>query len=165
DTIWGLGCDATNQDAVKKLYSIKQRDDRKAMLVLIDSIDYLEYYVEDVPEIAADLIEVSEKPLTIIYSGAKNMASNLIAPDGTIGIRITRENFSNSLCKCLRRPVVATSANISNAPSPASFSEIQKEIIDSVDYVVNYRQEENTKNKASSIIKLNKNGVVTIIRP
>jgi len=164
DTIWGIGCDATNEEAVKKIYSVKQRADSKSMLVLLDSSAKLDYYISDFPNIALDLIELSDKPLTIIYSGAKNLAPNLIAEDGSIGIRITQESFSKELCRRFKKPIVSTSANISGKPSPANFSEIESAIIDAVDYVVNYRQDDLTKSKPSSIIKLDAGGVVKIIR-
>jgi len=164
DTIWGIGCDATNEEAVKRVYEIKQRSDTKAMLTLLDSPTYLNHYIDDLPEIAYDLIEYSDKPLTIIYSGAKNLAANLIAPDGTIGIRITKEKFSQHLCRKFGKPVVSTSANFSGEPSPSNFSEINKEILRLVDYTVNYRKDEMEKSKPSSIIRLEKNGVIKIIR-
>ena len=164
DTIWGIGCDATNSEAVKKIYEIKKRADSKAMLVLIDSTAKLDYYVGDFPEIALDLIELSEKPLTIIYSGARNVAPNLIAEDGSLGIRVSKEEFSKKLCQRLKKPLVSTSANISGMPSPANFSEISPEVINAVDYVVNYRREETQKAQPSGIIKLEKGGVVTVIR-
>ena len=164
DTVWGIGCDATNEEAVKKIYAIKQRADSKSMLVLLDSSAKMDYYVSDFPDIALDLIELAEKPLTIIYSGAKNLASNLIAEDGSIGIRITQENFSKELCRRFKKPIVSTSANISGKTSPANFPEIDSEIINAVDYVVNYRQDDLTKSKPSSIIKLDKDGAVKIIR-
>ena len=164
DTIWGIGCDATNQEAVKRIYDIKQRADSKSMLVLVDSVESLEYYVDELPEIAFDLIELSEKPMTIIYSGAQHVASNLIAPDGTLGIRVTREKFSQQLCRRLKNPLVSTSANISGEPSPCNFSEISEEIRRLVDYVVDYRQKETTKAQPSSIIRLGKGGLIQIIR-
>lgn len=164
DTIWGIGCDATNEDAVKKIYAIKQRVDSKSMLVLLDSSAKLDYYISDFPDIALDLIDLSDKPLTIIYSGAKNLASNLIAADGSIGIRITQENFSKELCRRFKKPIVSTSANISGKASPANFKEIDSAIIDVVDYVVNYRQDDLTQSKPSSIIRLDAGGVVKIIR-
>lgn len=164
DTIWGIGCDATNEKAVERIYEIKKRPDTKAMLVLLDSSAKLDYYIEEVPDIALDLIELSEKPLTIIYPGARNLAHNLIAPDRSIGIRITRENFSRNVCQCLKKPVVSTSANISGTPAPAIFSEINPEIIRSVDYVVNYRQDDNTRSKPSGIIQIGEGGRVKVIR-
>jgi len=164
DTIWGIGCDATNEEAVKKIYKLKQRDDSKSMLVLLDNPVKLQYYVTDVPEIAWNLIELSDKPLTIIYEGARNLAAALIAADGTIGIRITGELFSRELCKQFRKPIVSTSANISGQPTPSRFSQISREIIEGVDYVVNYRQKEQTDSKTSSIIRLTRNGTIQIVR-
>ncbi len=164
DTIWGLGCDATNEEAVKKIYALKQRPDSKSMLVLTDHEAKLERIVDEVPEVAYNLIEVSEKPLTIIYSGAKNIAPNLIAQDGSVGIRITKEAFSKALCEAFRMPIVSTSANISGQPSAHNFAEISDEIKQGVDYIVKYRQNDFSKASPSSIIKLEKGGVVTIIR-
>lgn len=164
DTIWGLGCDATNEEAVKKIFEIKKREDSKSMLVLTDSAGKVERLVGDVPKIVWDLVEVSDKPLTIIYPGGKNMAKNLIAQDGSVGIRITNETFSKELCAQFRLPIVSTSANISGEPSPSNFSEISEEIIKSVDYVVQYRQNDKTKAKPSSIIKVNSDGTIKIIR-
>ena len=164
DTIWGLGCDATREDAVKRIYEIKQRSDSKSMLTLVDSTAQLERYVDELPEIAQDLIECSDKPLTIIYSGARNLAPNLIAADGTIGIRVTKEEFSQQLCRQFGKPIVSTSANFSGEPSPSNFSEINKELFRLIDYVVNYRRDEIQKSKPSSIIRLENNGVIKIIR-
>jgi L-threonylcarbamoyladenylate synthase len=164
DTIWGIGCDATNPEAVKRIYEIKNRPDTKSMLVLLDSTAKLDYYVDELPAIALDLIELSVKPLTIIYSGARHVAANLIAPDGTLGIRITQEAFSKEICRRLKKPLVSTSANSSGQPSPANFSEISNEIIRAVDYVVDYRREEKQKVTPSSIIQLGKGGLIKIIR-
>lgn len=165
DTIWGLGCDASNEEAVKRIYNIKNRIDSKSMLVLMENAALLERYVDEVPEIAYDLIELSDKPLTIIYDGAKNLAKNLIAEDGSIGIRLTTEAFSSDLIRRFKRPIVSTSANISGKPSPACFDEIDQEIIDAVDYVVNYRQDDTHKASPSSIMKLGRGGEIKIIRP
>ncbi len=164
DTIWGLGCDASNQDAVKRIFSIKQRSDSKSMLVLIDSDAKLNYYVEEIPDVAYDLMDLSEKPLTIIYDGARRLAPQLIAEDGSVGIRVTKEAFSRDLCARMRGAVVSTSANISGQPSPANFAEISKEIIDAVDYVVEYRRDDQSKAKPSGIIKLGRGGLVKVIR-
>jgi L-threonylcarbamoyladenylate synthase len=164
DTIWGIGCDATNEEAVRRIYEIKKRSDSKSMLVLLDSSSKLNFYVNDLPDIALDLIEVSDKPLTIIYSGAKNVASGLIAEDGSLGIRITGEEFSKKLCQKLKKPLVSTSANISGQPAPANFSEINNEIIRSVDYVVNYRRTEHSLTRPSGIIKVGTGGLIQIIR-
>lgn len=164
DTIWGIGCDATNEEAVCRVYELKRRSDHKAMLVLLDSEAKLNGYVSNVPDIAWDLIEVADKPLTIIYSNAKNLAPSLVGEDGSVGIRITREAFSRQLCERFRRPVVSTSANISGEPSPASFAEISEEVKKGVDYIVEYRQDDQTKAKPSSIIKLGDGGLVQVIR-
>ncbi len=164
DTIWGIGCDATNTEAVKKIYQLKQREDCKSMLVLIDNAAKLNSYMDQVPEMAWDLIEFSTKPLTIIYPNAKNLAKNLIAEDKSIGIRISKEEFSNKLCQRFRKPVVSTSANISGQPSPACFNDISEEIKNSVDYIVNYRQEETINPAPSGIIKLGLGGEINIIR-
>ncbi|MCD8184414.1 MAG: threonylcarbamoyl-AMP synthase [Bacteroides sp.] len=164
DTIWGIGCDATNEDAVRRVYEIKQRSDSKAMLALVDSPVKVDFYVQDVPEVAWDLIELADKPLTIIYSGARNLASNLLAEDGSVGIRVTNEEFSKRLCQQFRKAIVSTSANISGQPSPKSFSEISEDVKSAVDYIVVYRQEETGNSKPSSIIKLDKGGVIKIIR-
>ena len=164
DTIWGIGCDATNEDAVRRVYEIKQRQDSKAMLVLVDSSVKVDFYVRDVPEVAWDLIDLADKPLTIIYSGARNVAANLLAEDGSVGIRVTNEDFSKRLCQQFRKAIVSTSANISGQPSPKNFSEISEEVKSAVDYIVGYRQEEISNPKPSSIIKLDKGGVIKIIR-
>ncbi len=164
DTIWGLGCDATNLEAVEKIYKIKRRNNSKSMLVLIDNASKLNSYIDIVPEIAWDLIDLADKPLTIIYPNAKNLASNIIAADGTIGIRVTNEEFSRALCQRFRMPVVSTSANISGSSTPAVFSEIDEEIRSQVDYVVDYKQEETGSPAPSGIIKLGVSGEVTVIR-
>ena len=164
DTIWGIGCDATNEDAVRRVYEIKQRQDSKAMLVLVDSSVKVDFYVQDVPEVAWDLIELADKPLTIIYSGARNLAENLLAEDGSVGIRVTNEEFSKRLCQQFRKAIVSTSANISGQPSPKSFNEISEEVKSAVDYIVGYRQEEMSNPKPYIIIKLDKGGVIKIIR-
>jgi L-threonylcarbamoyladenylate synthase len=164
DTVWGIGCDATNPEAVARIYKIKQREDSKSMLVLMENPALLDRYVDDVPEIAWDLIEITTTPLTVIYSGAKNLAPNLIASDGSIGIRFTREEFTLELLKRFRRPLVSTSANISGQPTPALFSEISDEIKSAVDYVVKFRQEDQAKSKPSGIIKLGEGGKIEIIR-
>ena len=142
DTIWCIGCDATNEEAVRREYEIKQRSDSKAMLVLVDSPVKVDFYVQDVPEVAWDLIELADKPLTIIYSGARNLAPNLLADDGSVGIRVTSEAFSKRLCQQFRKAIVSTSANVSGQPSPGNFSEISEDIKSAVDYKVGYRQED-----------------------
>lgn len=164
DTIWGIGCDATNEDAVRRVYELKKRNDSKALITLIDNPVKLDFYIDGVPDIAWDLVELADKPLTIIYENARNLAPNLIAEDGSIAIRVTKEEFSNKLCQRFRKAIVSTSANISGEPSPANFDEISEEIKNGVDYIVNYRQDDLSKSKASSIIKLGKSGEVKIIR-
>ena len=133
DTIWGIGCDATNEEAVKKVYEMKKRADSKALICLVDSEAKIDFYVKDVPSVAWDLIELSTKPLTVIYDGARNLAPNLLAEDGSVGIRVTNEEFSKQLCFRFRKAVVSTSANISGEPSPKSFADICDEIKNAVD--------------------------------
>lgn len=164
DTIWGIGCDATNEEAVKRVYEIKKRADSKAMLVLVDSPVKVDFYVKEVPAVAWDLIDFTTKPLTIIYDGARNLAPNLLAEDGSVGIRVTAEEFSKQLCFRFRKAIVSTSANVSGQPSPGCFAEVSDEIKQAVDYIVEYRQEETARPKPSSIIKLGKGGEVKIIR-
>lgn len=164
DTIWGIGCDATNEAAVQRIYELKQRADNKAMLVLIDNPVKLETYVSEVPEIAWELINVADKPLTIIYPKAKNLAPNLLADDGSVGIRVTSEEFSRRLCERFRKPLVSTSANISGELSPANFGEVSPVIRAGVDYIVGYRQEDKSKAQPSGIIKLGKGGLIQVIR-
>ncbi len=164
DTIWGIGCDATNEEAVKKVYELKKRADTKSMLVLVENEVRLNSYVRDVPELAYDLIELSDKPLTIIYPEGKNLADNLLAEDGSIGIRVTKEAFSRALCQKFRKPLVSTSANIAGEPSPKNFKEISEEIINGVDYVVSFRQSEVKNSVPSGIIKLDADGQVKVIR-
>lgn len=164
DTVWGIGCDATNPEAVRKIYEVKKREDSKSMLLLMENPNLLNSYIDEVPEIAWDLIDVADGPLTLIYPGAKNLAANLIAPDGSIGIRITAESFTRQLIQRLRKPIVSTSANISGEKTPANFSEIKEEILKTVDYIVNYRQNDLTKAMPSEIIKLGRGGQIEIIR-
>lgn len=165
DTIWGIGCDATNEEAVKKVYKIKKRADSKALIVLVGNIQKVDFYVRNIPEIAWDLIELADKPLTIVYSDARNLASNLLAEDGSVGIRVTHEDFSKKLCERFKKAIVSTSANISGVPAPANFSEISDEIKNAVDYIVGYRQDDTSKPAPSSVIKLEAGGVVKILRP
>lgn len=164
DTIWGLGCDPDNTNAIIKICSIKKRNNTRGMLILVDSSERILNYVEKMPELAYDLIEQSDKPLTIIYDGAKNLAPNLISSNGSIGIRVSRENFSKNLIKRYNKPIVSTSANISGQKSPGFFAEINRTIIDSVDYVVNWKHDEKIPASASGIIKLGISGEVEIIR-
>lgn len=166
DTVWGIGCDATNAEAVARIFRLKQREDSKSMLVLLDAPGKLQGYVEEVPEIAWQLLEVSEgaKPLTIIYPGARALAHNLIAEDGSVGIRITEEPFSKALCAMLKHPIVSTSANISGQPGARFYGEISDEIKAGVDYICHFRQDDNTPKEPSSIIKLNADGTMKVIR-
>ena len=164
DTVWGLGCDATNAEAVKRIYEIKHRIDSKALITLVDSEVKIQFYVRDVPPVAWDLMELSEKPVTIIYDTARNLADNLIANDGSVGIRVTNEAFSKELCFRFKKAIVSTSANISGEASPACFSEISQEIKDAVDYICHSRQNEKKKSRPSSIIKLGTGGEIKVIR-
>lgn len=164
DTIWGIGCDATNTEAVKRIYEIKKREDSKSMLVLMENAALLDRYVEEVPEVAWDLVEISTTPLTVIYPGAKNLAKNLIAEDGSIGIRFTKEKFTSQLLQRFRKPLVSTSANISGEKSPAFFDEISEAIKSQMDYIVEFRQDDRIPAQPSSIIKLGTSGQIDIIR-
>lgn len=164
DTIWGIGCDATNEIAVNKIYDLKKRINNKALITLIDNPIKLDYYVDGVPDIAWDLIELSDKPLTIIYDNARNVAFNLLGENKSLGIRVTKEKFSNELCKRFRKAIVSTSANISGGASPSCFDEISEDIKNGVDYIVKYGREKLERTKPSSIIKLGKSGEIQIIR-
>jgi L-threonylcarbamoyladenylate synthase len=164
DTVWGLGCDATNAEAVERIYRIKQRQDSKALIVLADSEAMISRYVAEVPEVAWDVIELATRPTTVIFDRGLNLAPNLLAQDGSVGIRLSREAFSSQLCFHLRKPVVSTSANVSGQPSPRIFREIIEEIRQQVDYVVRYRQDDIKPASPSSVIKLGRGGEVKIIR-
>ena len=164
DTIWGLGCDATNADAVRRIYEIKQRTDAKALISLVDSETKVQFYVKEVPEVAWDVMELSERPMTVVFDGGRNLAPNLLAEDGSVAIRITKEAFSKELCMRMKRAIVSTSANISGQPAPRCFSEISEGIKAAVDYICTSRQDEPPTQTASSIIKLGVGGEVTIIR-
>ena len=164
DTVWGIGCDATNPEAVAKVYKIKRREDSKAMICLVDSDARLQRYVRQVPNVAWDVIELATRPTTVIFDRGLNLAPNLLAQDGSVGIRLSREAFSSQLCFHLRKPIVSTSANVSGQPSPRIFREIIEEIRQQVDYVVRYRQDDITPASPSSVIKLGRGGEVKIIR-
>lgn len=164
DTVWGIGCDATNPDAVRKIYDLKRRAESKSMLVLVDSEGSLDRVVEDVPEVAWQLIEAAVNPLTIIYDHPRHVAPNLLAPDGSLGIRITSERYSRELCRRLRRPLVSTSANISGEKAPAIFQEISDDIKNGVDYVASYRRDDTGAASPSNIIKVSDGGLVKVIR-
>lgn len=165
DTIWGIGCDATNMRAVKRIYKLKCRAEEKKMIVLVDSREMLEKYVENVPDIAWDLIDSIKKPLTVIYPNAKNLPKNLIHPDGSIAIRITRDEFSQRLVREFKKPIVSTSANISGEPVPLSFRTIAPQIIKGCDYVVNLYHDTINEVKPSTIIRLKNQFEFEIIRP
>lgn len=164
DTVWGIGCDATNEEAVKKVFKLKRREDSKSLIVLVDSVDRLAAYVDDVPDVAWNLAEVSDTPLTIIYPTGKNLAKNVMAEDGSVGIRVTNEEFSKALCYAFRKPIISTSANISGNPTPENFSQIEDEIKNGVDYVAEARRNEDEKKSPSSIIKFEKNGTFAVLR-
>lgn len=164
DTIWGLGCDATNSEAVKRIYQLKKREDSKSMLALVNNEATIERYVNDIPDIAWELWKVAVNPLTIIFDNAKGVAPELLAEDNSLGLRITNERFSKELCKLLGSPLVSTSANISGEKSPAFFKEISEEIKKGVDYIVKYRQEDEIPHSPSNIIKLSREGIIQIIR-
>lgn len=164
DTIWGIGCDATNPDAVDRVYRLKGRSQAKSLIMLLETENKLQSYVNDVPEIAYQLIEYSERPLTIVYSGAKNLAANLLADDGSIGIRIVEHPFCTPLLQRFRRPIVSTSANLSGQPAPKNFAEITQEIVDGVDYVVSHGQDDRREGSASIVMKLESSGKFSFIR-
>lgn len=164
DTVWGIGCDATNEEAVKRVYEIKRRSDSKALICLVDSEARLTRYVRRVSDVTWDMIELATKPLTVIYDNATGLAPNLLAEDGSVGIRITKEEFSKEVCFRFQKPIVSTSANISGEPTPQTFDEISDEIKNAVDYVVKYSQRCKEKHQPSSIIKINADGEFTIIR-
>ena len=167
DTVWGIGCDASNAEAVKRVYAIKQRDDSKALICLVDSDARMQRYFRQVPEVAWQLIDSladGGKPTTLILDGAINLAENLIADDGSVGIRITNEPFSKELCYRFQKAIVSTSANISGEPAAQNYCDIDPRIIEAVDYVCWSRRQEHKPHTPSAIIKLKENGEVTIIR-
>ena len=168
DTVWGIGCDATNAEAVKRVYEIKQRDDSKALICLVDSDARLQRYIRNVPDVAWQLIDSLQdseaKPTTLILDGAINLAENLIADDGSIGLRITNEPFSKELCYRFQKAIVSTSANISGEPAAQNYCDIDPRILEAVDYVCWSRRQEHKPHTPSSIIRLKENGEVTIIR-
>lgn len=164
DTVWGIGCDATNSAAVKRIYEIKRRDDAKSMITLVESVAALERTVEEVPEVGYQLLEASDSPLTIVYDRGTGVAPELLAEDGSLAVRVTSEAFSSELCRRLRRPIVSTSANISGDPTPLCFAQINPELLSAVDYVCESRRDEAPATKASSVIKLSAGGLFKILR-
>ncbi|MDE6265752.1 MAG: threonylcarbamoyl-AMP synthase [Muribaculaceae bacterium] len=164
DTVWGLGCDATRAEAVRRIFDIKKRADSKALILLVGNEGTLQRYVDDIPDIAWELIEVAVNPLTIIYDHPVGIAREATAADGSAGFRITRETVSQRLCNAFRKPLISTSANISGHPTPRIFTEISPEIIDSADYVITARRDDTAPAEPSSIIKLSSGGLFKIIR-
>ncbi len=164
DTIWGIGCDATNPEAVARVYQIKQREDSKALICLVDSANRMQRYFRHVPDVAWDLVDCATSPVTLILDDANGVAPNLLAEDGSLGIRVTQEEFSRQLCYRFQKAIVSTSANISGAPSPRNFSEISDEIKEKVDYIVSFRRGEKAPSQPSHIVKLGKDGEVKVIR-
>lgn len=162
DTVWGLGCDATNSEAVSKIYQLKNREERKSLVVLVSSVEMLKEYIEEVPEKALKILQDTNKPTTIIYNQAKNLADNAIALDGSIAIRIPEHAFCLELIQKLGKPIVSTSANVSGEATPKSFSEISQPILDGVDYIVNLERDKIT-DKSSTILKIN-DGDIEVIR-
>ncbi len=164
DTIWGIGCDATNTEAIKKIFALKQRDEAKSMIILLDTHNKLESYIREVPAIAYELIEFAENPLTLVMPGAKNISPALISADGSIGVRVAKHDFCQQLIQRLRKPLVSTSANISGMPSPQNFGQIDQEIIDGVDYVVDLEQHSMERKNPSTIMRLQPDGRFEFLR-
>lgn len=177
DTIWGIGCDATNPEAVKRIYDIKRREDSKSLIVLVDSADRMQRYLRNVPDVAWQIVDANNpdlqatskgsphgQPITLVLDNAVNLAPNLIAEDGSVGIRVTHEPFSQQLCYRFQKAIVSTSANFSGEPSPKTFADIPEELKAQVDYVCTSRRKENKAAKPSKIIKLTQDGIITIIR-
>lgn len=164
DTVWGIGCDATNHQAVSRIYGLKKREDSKSMLTLVDSEKMLAQWINEIPEAATEYIRNSERPVTIIYDNPSGIARNLLAADGSLGIRLTREKFSSELCRRLCRPIVSTSANVSGQPTPSFFNEIEEYIMQNVDYIPQYRRDDTTSHSPSMIIKISSDNKITVIR-
>ena len=164
DTVWGIGCDATNASAVARVYEIKHQQDSKAMICLVDSEARLQRYVRNVPNVAWDVIEMATKPVTVILDGAVNLAPNLLAEDGSVALRVTREPFSNQLCYRFQKAIVSTSANISGQPPASNYCDIDPELLQAVDYVCTSRRQEKKPHTPSSIIRLRPNGEVEVVR-
>ena len=163
DTVWGIGCDATDPEAVKRIYELKKRPHTEPMICLVSDIRMLDAYVEDIPDAAFDIIAFSTKPTTIVYDGAVNVAPNLIAPDGSIGIRVVHDDFCRNLSKEFGKPILSTSANRSGETTPANFEEISDEILKGVDYVVNLHHDRRNR-QLSAIVKVTKEGQTKMIR-
>lgn len=164
DTVWGIGCDACNPAAVEKVYRIKNRPDSKALITLVGSVGDLERWVEIVPPGAVDMISGSERPVTVVFDKGRGLAPNLLAADGSVGLRVTSEAYSRALCDRLGRPVVSTSANVSGDPSPAFYAEISPEILSLVDYVACYRRDDTVPRQPSQVVNISSDGTVKILR-
>ena len=164
DTVWGLGCDATNAKAVSRVYEIKQRAENKSLIILVNSVAMLERYVENPPEVAIEMAELSEKPLTVVYDRGRSLAEGVASSDGSVGVRVCTEPFCDAIIDALRKPLVSTSANISGSNSPAIFDEISEEVKAAVDYVCLWRQNDRSRATPSSVIKVSGNGIVKILR-
>ena len=164
DTVWGIGCDATNEEAVRRIYEIKQREDAKSMLCLVDKADRIQRYFREVPDVAWDILDNATSPVTLILDEANGVAPSLIGEDGSLGIRVTRDQFSRDICYRLQKPLVSTSANISGEPTARTFREISEEIKSQVDYICSFRRGDNIPGNPSRIIKLGLDNSVKIIR-
>jgi L-threonylcarbamoyladenylate synthase len=164
DTIWGIGCDATNPLAVNKIFSIKKRSDSRSLLVLLDDPERLSFYIKEIPEIAWELIKVSDHPLTIVYPGGINLAPNIIHTDGSVGIRITGDKFCKELIRQLGKPIISTSANLSGESPPSIYMDISEKIKSRVDYIVKWRQDDTARKTPSPVIKVGQRGEIEIIR-
>jgi L-threonylcarbamoyladenylate synthase len=164
DTIWGIGCDPTNVSAVSRIFQLKSRSENKSLIILADGLQMIERYVTEIPEIVYELAEVSDTPLTIIYPKGKNLATGVCSEDGSVAIRICKDEFCQELIKRFRKPIVSTSANLSGSSSPGNFSEIEKTLVSKIDYVVRFRQDDRRKRLASPVIKVNLDGTIKIIR-
>jgi L-threonylcarbamoyladenylate synthase len=164
DTVWGLGCDATNSAAVRRIYEIKQRAENKSLIILVNSVPMLERYVDNPPEVALQMSELSEKPMTIVYDKGRSLAEGVASGDGSVGVRVCSDPFCDALITGLRKPLVSTSANISGSIAPAIFDEISEEVKEAVDYVCLWRQDDRSRSQPSSVIKVSGNGIVKILR-
>jgi L-threonylcarbamoyladenylate synthase len=164
DTVWGLGCDATNAQAVRRIYEIKKRVENKSLIILVNSVPMLERYVDNPPGVALQMAELSEKPLTIVYDRGRGLAEGVASGDGTVAVRVCTDPFCDGLITGLRKPIVSTSANISGNITPAIFDEIDEEVKSAVDYVCLWRQDDRSRFKPSSVIKVSGNGIVKILR-
>lgn len=163
DTVWGIGCDATSEVAVDKIFKIKNRVESKSLIILVDSIEMLQEYITVIPDVVLDILKAAKRPTTIVYPNPKGLAKNVIASDNTVAIRIVKDEFCEELIRKLGKPIVSTSANISGEPTPKSFGEISQAILDSVDYVVALQQDTNSS-KSSRILKINLDNTIEVIR-